>query len=126
MGATAVPHEVMRLRRQVVLITLLATVLRLALAASLPLVADEAYYWEWSRHLAYGYFDHPPAIAWLLAFGTALFGDTPLGVRFFPVLCGAVAAFALADIDERLACARAARFAALLLAATPFTIGFVL
>lgn len=126
MGATAVPHDVMQLRRHAVLITLLATVMRLALAASLPLVADEAYYWDWSRHLAYGYFDHPPAIAWLVAFGTALFGDTPLGVRFFPVLCGAVAAFALADIAERLAGARAARFAALLLAATPFTIGFVL
>ncbi|HRN53316.1 MAG TPA: glycosyltransferase family 39 protein, partial [Gemmatimonadaceae bacterium] len=96
MDASAVHPEVMRLRRHVVVITMLATVLRLALGASLPLVADEAYYWEWSRNLAYGYFDHPPAIAWLVAFGTALFGDTPLGVRFFPVLSGAVAAFALA------------------------------
>jgi 4-amino-4-deoxy-L-arabinose transferase-like glycosyltransferase len=55
--------------------------LRLFMAASLPLSADEAYYWLWSKHLAAGYFDHPPAIAWAIRAGTALFGDTPLGVR---------------------------------------------
>lgn len=115
-----------RLQRQAVAITMAATALRIVLAATLPLVADEAYYWEWSRHLAFGYFDHPPVIAWLVAFGTAIFGDVPLGVRFFPVLCGAVAAFALSDVAERLAGARASRFAALLLAVTPFSIGFVL
>lgn len=114
------------LRQHAGAIVLAATALRLVLAASLPLVADEAYYWEWSRHLAFGYFDHPPVIAWLIAYGTALFGDTTLGVRLFPVLCGAVAAFALMDVAERLAGAAAARFASLLLAATPFTVGFVL
>ncbi|MBA3853784.1 MAG: hypothetical protein C0503_05165 [Gemmatimonas sp.] len=118
--------EVSRLQRQAVSITMIATAVRMVLAANLPLVADEAYYWEWSRHLAFGYFDHPPVIAWLIAFGTAVFGDITLGVRFFPVLCGAIAAFALAEATERLAGVRASRFAALLLAATPFTIGFVL
>jgi 4-amino-4-deoxy-L-arabinose transferase-like glycosyltransferase len=56
------------------------------MAAQLPLTADEAYYWLWSRHLAAGYFDHPPMIAWLIGAGTALFGDTPFGVRFSGVL----------------------------------------
>ncbi len=114
------------LRRHTRAIILGATALRLLLAAVLPLVADEAYYWEWSRRLAFGYFDHPPVIAWLIASGTAIFGDSTLGVRFLPVLCGAVAAFALADAAERLAGASAARFAALLLAVTPFTVSFVL
>src|ERR1035437_520888 len=27
---------------------------------------DEAHYWEWSRHLDYGYYSKPPGIAWLL------------------------------------------------------------
>src|SRR5579871_5953924 len=49
--------------------------------ARLPLSADEAYHWLWSKHLAAGYFDHPPMIAWLIRAGTALFGDTPFGVR---------------------------------------------
>ena len=40
-------------------------VLRAVMAGLLPLTADEAYYWLWSQHLAWGYFDHPPMIAWL-------------------------------------------------------------
>ncbi len=61
---------------------LLLLLLRAVLAAKLPLSADEAYYWLWSKHLAAGYFDHPPAIAWLIRAGTMLFGNTPFGVRF--------------------------------------------
>jgi 4-amino-4-deoxy-L-arabinose transferase-like glycosyltransferase len=60
--------------------------LRLAAAAMLPLSADEAYYWLWSRHLAAGYYDHPPAIAFVIRFGTWLLGDTELGVRLGGVL----------------------------------------
>ena len=58
-----------------------ALLLRGVMAAVLPLSADEAYYWLWSQHLAWGYFDHPPMIAWLIHAGTMLLGDTPLGVR---------------------------------------------
>ncbi len=54
---------------------------RIVMAAILPLSADEAYYLLWSHHLAAGYFDHPPAIAFLIRAGTLIFGDTPLGVR---------------------------------------------
>ena len=55
--------------------------LRVLAGALLPLSADEAYYWLWSRHLAAGYFDHPPAIAFLIRAGTLIFGDTSFGVR---------------------------------------------
>jgi len=54
---------------------------RIVMAAILPLSADEAYYLLWSHHLQAGYFDHPPAIAFLIRAGTLMFGDTPLGVR---------------------------------------------
>ena len=64
----------------------LLLVLRAVMAALLPLSADEAYYWLWSRHLAAGYYDHPPMIAWLIRAGTLLFGDTPLGVRLMGVV----------------------------------------
>jgi 4-amino-4-deoxy-L-arabinose transferase-like glycosyltransferase len=60
--------------------------LRLALAASLPLSFDEAYYWLWSKHLALGYYEHPAAIALAIRAGTALFGDRELGVRAIPLL----------------------------------------
>jgi hypothetical protein len=38
---------------------------RLAIAALVPIVQDEAYYIEWSKALDWGYFDHPPLIAWV-------------------------------------------------------------
>ena len=63
----------------ILIIVLLA--LRAVFAALLPLSADEAYYWLWSQHPAWGYFDHPPMIAWLIRAGTLVLGDTPLGVR---------------------------------------------
>ena len=69
--------------------------LRVIVAASTPLSSDEAYYWLWSRHLASGYYDHPPLIAFLIRGGTALFGDTSIGVRFFPWLLSAAASWAV-------------------------------
>ena len=53
----------------------------------IQLSGDEAYQWLWSKHLALSYFSKPPGIAWIQFAGTALGGDTELGVRFFsPVL----------------------------------------
>ena len=40
--------------------------LRFWFASHRPLVPDEAYYWVWSRHLAGGYFDHPPVVAYMI------------------------------------------------------------
>lgn len=49
------------------------------------LLHDEAYYWVWSKHLDWGYFDHPPMIALLIKVGT-LIGDTELCVRLIFVI----------------------------------------
>ena len=67
------------------------TVLRAVAAAVLPLSADEAYYWLWSRHLSAGYFDHPPAIAFVIRAGTLFFGETAFGVRAFGIVLSALA-----------------------------------
>jgi len=61
-------------------------VFHLAFAAFVGLSGDEAYYWQWSRHLDWGYYDHPPLVAYLIAAGTGLFGQNEFGVRFAPVL----------------------------------------
>lgn len=45
------------------------------------LYIDEAYYWLWSRELAWGYFSKPPMIAAIIAFTTGLCGDSPSCVR---------------------------------------------
>ncbi|RJO64395.1 MAG: hypothetical protein C4523_18595 [Myxococcales bacterium] len=58
-----------------------ALALRLLVAAALPLTPDEAYYWLWSKTPAWGYYDHPPMVAWWIAATTSLFGDSPLAVR---------------------------------------------
>jgi hypothetical protein len=80
--------------RWAILLVSALTVLRLVVAAGIPLTGDEAYYWSWSRHLAFGYTDHPPLVAWLIALGTLVSG-APLGVRLPFVLCEAVAALAV-------------------------------
>jgi 4-amino-4-deoxy-L-arabinose transferase-like glycosyltransferase len=63
--------------------------------AATPLSFDEAYYWLWSKHLAAGYLDHPPLIAFLIRAGTALFGNTSIGVRALPWLLSAAATWAV-------------------------------
>lgn len=55
---------------------------------------DEAYYWLWSRYLDWGYFDHPPLIAWLIA-STATWISGEVGVRLGPCLSVAAAAWAV-------------------------------
>jgi 4-amino-4-deoxy-L-arabinose transferase-like glycosyltransferase len=68
-------------------VTILALVaLRLVAAAWTPLTFDEAYYWMWSKHLAFGYYDHPPAVAVVIRLGTMIAGDTELGVRLVSIL----------------------------------------
>ena len=69
------------------MLTILALVaLRLVAAAWTPLTFDEAYYWMWSKHLAGGYYDHPPAVAVVIRLGTMIAGDTELGVRLVSIL----------------------------------------
>jgi Dolichyl-phosphate-mannose-protein mannosyltransferase len=60
-------------------------VLGLLQAGFTELMDDEAYYWVYSRHLDWGYFDHPPMIALLIRAGYAIFHNE-LGVRILVVL----------------------------------------
>jgi 4-amino-4-deoxy-L-arabinose transferase-like glycosyltransferase len=99
----------------------------LAAALVVPLFPDEYYYWTWSQHLAAGYFDHPPAVAWLIGAGTTLFGTTPFGVRAFTLACGLLTLTAVGRLAARLAGPAAAPRAMLLFAVTPLITGaFVL
>src|ERR1700686_5836422 len=79
------PNEA-RLVLNTVLTILALVVLRLVAAAWTPLTFDEAYYWMWSKHLAGGYYDHPPAVAAVIRLGTLIAGDTELGVRLGSIL----------------------------------------
>jgi hypothetical protein len=61
-------------------------ILRLIFIGRLPLTAPEAYYWEWSKDLAWGYFDHPPMIAYVIRLFTSLGGDSAFFVRLGAVV----------------------------------------
>jgi len=78
------------------------TVIRLALAASVPLTPDEAYYWVWSRNLQPGYLDHPFMVALWIRVGTWFAGNTPLGVRLLGPLSVLPGSWALYHAARRL------------------------
>jgi 4-amino-4-deoxy-L-arabinose transferase-like glycosyltransferase len=68
---------------------------RLVLSAITGLVDDEAYYRIWSLAPALSYYDHPPMVAYLIALGRWLVGDTTLGVRLAGPFMHAVGAIVL-------------------------------
>ncbi|MFC4526485.1 glycosyltransferase family 39 protein [Dyella halodurans] len=80
--------------------------IKLMLAVTLSPFGDEAFYWQESRHLAWGYSDLPPLTAWLIRFGEAVAGHGLLGMRWPFLLIGSalpwlVWAFARYVFDER-------------------------
>ncbi|TWP29563.1 glycosyltransferase family 39 protein [Apibacter muscae] len=59
---------------------LILLIFNLLHAYTLPLIDDEAYYWVWSNHLDFGYYDHPPMVAVFIKIGS-FFLKNELGVR---------------------------------------------
>lgn len=54
---------------------------------------DELYYIACGEHLAFGYPDHAPLIAFATKLTRTLFGDSLFALRFFPAMAGAVEVF---------------------------------
>lgn len=74
------------------------TALRLWLAAVLPVTPLEAFHWLCAHRLDWAFFDSPPGAACLVSLSVHVFGDGPLGLRFFfPLLAAgaSVGAFLL-------------------------------
>ena len=94
---------------------LAVTLFRFWFCTRLELVGDEAYYWFCSRHLDLSFFDKGPGAAATIAAGTALFGNTVFGVRFFAVILSAATGAALFFLARMLFNARVG-FRALVLA----------
>jgi hypothetical protein len=85
----------LRLVRNTCVVVFALLVLRLLAAAWTPLTFDEAYYWIWSKHLAGGYYDHPPMVALVIRAGTSIAGDTEFGVRLVSILLALPMSFAV-------------------------------
>ena len=77
------------------------------------LFADEAQYWYWSRHLDFGYYSKPPAIAWAIAASTAVFGDAEWAIRLPALLFYTMTAFWLYALAAKLYDSKTALFSAL-------------
>jgi 4-amino-4-deoxy-L-arabinose transferase-like glycosyltransferase len=95
-------------RRLFWLLVFASTLFRMAIAGRFGLGTDEAHYVLFSRHLAWGYFDHPPMVAFLAAL-TTLFGEGTFFVRLGPIICSAISLAVLRSLaivlyrDERVA-----------------------
>lgn len=55
-------------------------------SVALPVTGDEALFYWWSRFLDYGYYDHPPMVAWWIAAVRAVLGDASWAIRLPAVL----------------------------------------
>lgn len=68
----------------------------------LDLYVDEAQYWTWAKHLAWGYYSKPPGIALLIALTTAIGGDGVFWVKSGALLCYPLSAWLLFILARRL------------------------
>lgn len=100
----------------------IVTIMRGIAAFKVPLIGDEGYYWEWARHLALGYGDHPPGVAYTI-YAFSWLGTNPFAVRVGFIACGVVATVLAAKTAARLAGgdARAGAVTALALTLTPLS-----
>jgi 4-amino-4-deoxy-L-arabinose transferase-like glycosyltransferase len=79
-----------------------ALALHLACGNRYGVFRDELYFLACGRHLAWGYVDQPPLIAWEARLAAALLGTSPLGLRLLPYLTHAATVLATALLARRL------------------------
>ncbi len=83
------------------------------------LYPDEAQYWLWSLHPAWGYYSKPPLVAWLIALSTYAFGDGVAAVRLAAPLLHFATALVVFHVAKRLYDSRAGFWSALAYATLP-------
>lgn len=89
---------------------------------------DEAHYWEWSRRLDLSYYSKGPAVAYVIALFTSVFGPTEFGIRIGAIFFSTAASYLIYLIGRDLFGSETAGFrAAVLTNITPiFSIGAIL
>jgi 4-amino-4-deoxy-L-arabinose transferase-like glycosyltransferase len=116
--AAAVEERSWRLALWAVFAVTVARLIWLA-AGHADLYPDEAQYWLWSLHPAFGYYSKPPLVAWLIAATTALFGEDELAIRLAAPLRHFGASLVIFAIARRLYDARVAMWSAIAYATLP-------
>ena len=96
------------------------TVLRLVyIYSNVGLMPDEAYYHEWSQRLDWWYFSKGPGIALIIRAGTALWGHTEFGIRFFAPLFGLGTTLLVHWLAKRIYDARVAFWTVVVMCVSP-------
>lgn len=98
---------------------LLTAIFRLWYVTRMELVPDEAYYWLWSKHLALSYRDKGPIVAWAIALGNWLFGDSVFGIRVCAVLFSAGTGWLLFQFARRIQDSKTALWTLVLASVVP-------
>jgi dolichol-phosphate mannosyltransferase len=97
----------------------LSLLLRFVFYTKTNLLVEEAYYWNYGQHLAFGYLDHPPMVGALIRLSTELLGNTEWAVRLPALLCWVLEVYFSVKLTERIA-PGAGCYTILLLALLPF------
>jgi dolichol-phosphate mannosyltransferase len=127
-GSSGKPSADVRGRLFCLGVVVFSLALRFLYLGQPALLEEEAYYWNYARHLAIGYLDHPPMVAVLIRAGTLLFGDTEYGVRAAAIVCWLVTTGFSYALTRSLYGRAAAFRAVLLLSVLPvfFSVGLIM
>jgi dolichol-phosphate mannosyltransferase len=105
--------------RRLIQATALLFCLRFLAAFLIDLAPQEAYYWNYAKHPALSYFDHPPMIAWVISAGQFLLGKSALGVRLGGLVMSLLSSWLLYTMGRLWLNRKAGLWAALLFQVIP-------
>jgi hypothetical protein len=106
------------------LLLLFHTLVWLTLGMLLDMHPDAADHWVWSQFLSWGYYEHPPMIAWAIRFFTGLLGNTQWAMEIGSQVITLLSFLGLYLLARKAFDAKAAFFSVLTLETTPlFTVG---
>jgi hypothetical protein len=95
-----------------------------SLGMVLDLHPDEADHWVWSQHLSWGYYEHPPMVAWAIRFFTTFLGNNQRALEIGSQVITLLSFLAIFLLARKAFEARTAFLSVLCLEATPlFTVG---
>lgn len=83
-------------KKTLVVFLILWSILNLLQSYFTELGHDEAYYWTWSKHLDWGFIEHPPMVALFIKLGFFIFHNE-LGVRLLSVLFSSLILYLIYD-----------------------------
>jgi len=106
----------MSYRNTLTWLIILGILARCIIASSIEFGNDEVYYWTYSQHLQWNYFDHPPMVAVLIRLTTFNLSlqQFELFVRLGSIICSAFASYFLYAAVSNVSNEKAALLSALL------------